>query len=89
MARTRRVMRDEHKEQLRDALSKTLNGRRYIEIDLHYNSKGIGNTPSMRARWDTLWSIEPALRNPIVTELYKYLDDVHIDIALREILATL
>jgi hypothetical protein len=38
-----------------------------------------------RLRWDFFWKIHSADRGPLMQELYSYLDDTHIDTALKRI----
>lgn len=41
-----------------------------------------------RLRWDFFHAIEPSDLIPMLDKLYKYLDDSHIDTALRKITGT-
>ena len=38
-----------------------------------------------RLRWDILWSVPADVRKNLFTDFYHYLDDTHIDTALRKI----
>ena len=38
-----------------------------------------------RARWDALWRTPAAERQALFDEMYTYMDDTHIDTALRHI----
>ena len=38
-----------------------------------------------RYRWDLLWAIDQERRYPLLDGLYRYLNDSHIDTALRRI----
>lgn len=45
-----------------------------------------GGNWQMRFRWDLLWSIPYAQREPWFRSVYKYCNDDHIDTALRKIM---
>lgn len=38
-----------------------------------------------RFRWDLLWAVDKESRTALINELYTYVDDTHIDTALRNI----
>jgi len=40
----------------------------------------------MRLRWDVLYAIPARIRIPLMDELYKYLNDTHIDTALKALM---
>ena len=42
-----------------------------------------------RIRWDLLWEVPYAIRAPWFDAVYKYLDDTHIDTALKVIVKKL
>ena len=55
-----------------------------------YESKLIGKDHQMRCRWDILWYSKKHLSHDFVCgQLYKYLNDNHIDSALRKIVKEL
>ena len=45
----------------------------------------VANDADMRVRWDLVWSIPFKTRSELFDQLYKYLNNDHIDTALRKI----
>jgi hypothetical protein len=43
-----------------------------------------GERAQMRARWNTLYSVLYAKREPLITAIYQYANDDHIDTVLRQ-----
>lgn len=74
-------MKTEHYSQLKAMVESS----RQFDNLMEYTSNGLSN---MRYRWDCVWSIDSNIRRPLFDELYKYLNDDHIDTALRRITNT-
>lgn len=76
-------MRTEHYQALKDAIG------RIPELEAHRESYKTNNMSPMRFRWDCLHYVtndgEGRLGREFSKELYVYLDDSHIDSALRRI----
>ena len=47
--------------------------------------EGKAKDVEQRLRWDLLWAIPSATRTPFIDECYKYMNDDHLDTALRSI----
>lgn len=52
----------------------------------HYTASGLSE---MRFRWDVLWGVPAEKRTPWFDRVYKYLNDDHIDTALKRVITTL
>jgi len=56
-------------------------------IKLYYIAEvEVGKRSQKKVRWDILWALDPVKRTPLMDRFYKYLDDSHIDTALKSIL---
>lgn len=79
-------IKPEHYEHLKQAivplLEKGKTDERYTEA--YYVTHGIGKDHAKRFRWDALYSI-PGMSKWICDTLYQYIDDTHIDSALKKI----
>lgn len=79
-------MQSEHFEQLRLMLEQVAarNGKTFSEIGESFERAGFTNK---RCRWDIFWAIPNPDRREwfSVNGIYDYLDDSHIDTALRKI----
>ena len=73
----------EHYERMRDAMRKRVGGK-LAELRKPYDDAGLS---AERFRWD-LWSATRLCRH-LSNKLYEYLDDSHIDTALRCIIKEL
>jgi hypothetical protein len=74
-------MRPEHFRALRTALLDA-GGERLETIRAAYQARGLS---AQRFRWDAFWAIPARIRDPLSKELYTYLNDSHIDTALKAI----
>ena len=72
-------IKPEDYRRLSEAISRVLaeRGKTFAEMQQSYRNRGLG---AMRLRWDLLW-----LSGFDTNSLYTYLDDAHIDTALRAI----
>jgi hypothetical protein len=52
---------------------------------MEYRAKGLSDK---RYRWDCLWAINSKFRNEWFAKVYTYLNDTHIDTALKKITNT-
>lgn len=52
---------------------------------MEYSAAGLSDK---RYRWDCLWSIDSKWKNEWFSEVYSYLNDNHIDTALKHITGT-
>ena len=76
-------MRPEHFRALQTAIY-ALEECHFLDgIRVRYQA--LGRSPQ-RFRWDALGAIPGRVREPLMKELYAYLNDSHIDTALKEIL---
>lgn len=69
---------DEHYDQLKAMVESS----RLYGSELNYTQMGLS---LMRYRWDCLWAINDKSRGELFSEMYKYINDDHIDSALRHI----
>ena len=69
---------DEHYDQLKAMVESS----RLYGFELNYTQMGLS---LMRYRWDCLWAINFKIRDELFREMYKYINDDHIDSALRHI----
>jgi hypothetical protein len=53
-----------------------------------YHALKLGKDTAQRFRWDLFWSIPAEERDPMVRGFYKYMNDSHIDTALRAYVAS-
>jgi hypothetical protein len=83
-------MKPEHFARL-EALVKPLDTwwrrNKYSKLDFPYADKC--KDLNRRYRWDLLWSVEHGTRTQLFDELYEYLNDTHIDTALKNIVPPL
>lgn len=78
-------MKPEHFVRLQKALDATfveMNscGKTRTQFVDSYRENGLSDK---RLRWDCLWTVEPLTRSQLFKDFYEYLDDNHIDTALR------
>lgn len=80
----------DHYNQLSDAIEHAIvnaGGRERIEAHkTALSNDSRVKDSAMRLRWDILYAIPQAIRQPLIDELYKYMNDSHIDTALKAIL---
>jgi hypothetical protein len=74
-------MRPEHFRALRAAIVDAV-GDRLESVRAQYQARGLSD---QRFRWDALWAVPAKVRDPLMKELYTYLNDSHIDTALKTI----
>ena len=72
-------IKPEDYRRLSEAIGRVLaeRGKTFAEIQQAYRNRGLG---AMRLRWDLLW-----MSGFNINSLYTYLDDAHIDTALRAV----
>lgn len=75
-------IKPEHFYALRNAIFDAV-GDRLESARAEYQARGL---PAQRFRWDMLWAVPSRVREPLMRELYAYLNDEHIDTALRALL---
>ena len=69
-----------------DALSKnTFSHIQGVYVDEHRRGAIKAKDIQKRCRWDLFWCVSQDVRGPFMRELYEYLNDDHIDSALRKI----
>lgn len=69
-----------------DRLTKALNivvERKGVEAIQAYHALKLGVDTDRRFRWDLLWAINQDQRGPMMSDFYSYMNDNHIDTALR------
>jgi hypothetical protein len=72
---------------LTDALNAVVE-REGVEKIQRYHAQKLGHDTAKRFRWDLLWAINAADRKPLMDDFYVYMDDTHIDTALRAYIAS-
>jgi len=58
-----------------------------IDQVVEFKSRKLGTDHDMRFRWDMFWHISQAKRGELTRKFYKYLNDSHIDTALKAIIS--
>lgn len=74
----------EHYENLKTAIDSIDKG-----LLQDHKALGLGHDPAKRFRWDTFYAVPAPVRGPLMAELYAYLNDAHIDTALKSIIKEL
>jgi hypothetical protein len=80
-------IKPEHYEILCDAIKRVQFSRPHFTLK-YYIDNNLGKDNAMRWRWDLLWAAKQLKYLPtnfVTDTLYKYLDDTHIDSALKAI----
>lgn len=79
-------MQQQHYDRLKQLIEQVLKDSSHTMQELRewYEKKG---QTAQRFRWDLLWAIPQVNRQPWFDEVYQYLNDDHIDTALRKITA--
>ena len=78
------IMKTEHFIQLVEMIEE--NNKKYdLVIEDWIEHKMINNWSEKRMRWDMLWSVGREKRQAWFDAVYQYLNDDHIDTALRKI----
>jgi hypothetical protein len=78
-------IREEHYQQLKSLIEERLDQLKATRSEVKEFYESDPTLSDKRFRWDLLWAINKEQRTPLFDEFYQYMDDTHIDTALKNI----